>query len=34
MKVWDMSEQKWVELRPWMRWCPYIWTKGINWEAQ
>lgn len=32
MLVWNMSEQKWVRVQQWMRYCPYIWTKGILWD--
>jgi hypothetical protein len=28
--VWNMEERKYVELRPWMRWCPYILTPILS----
>ena len=31
MKVWNSKDESWVELKPWMRWCPHIWTNGIDW---
>ena len=32
VKVWNMHLEQWVELREYMRYCPFIWTKGIEWE--
>jgi len=32
MKVWHLEEQSWVVYKKWMRWCPYINTKGIKHE--
>jgi hypothetical protein len=28
--VWDLCKQEWVMYRRWMRWCPWINTKGMH----
>ena len=33
IKVWNMHSQEWVELKEYMRYCPFIWTKGVDWLA-
>jgi hypothetical protein len=34
MEVWNMCKQQWEELKPWMRWCPYYWTRNVDWEGE
>lgn len=30
MSVWNMADEKFVEFRQWMRFCPFIWSKGVT----
>ena len=32
VKVWNMHTQAWVQLQEYMRYCSYIWTKGLDWD--